>query len=1194
MSLTIPLTLPIPAGPDGVRQIESAVLNDNLEHTGGITLSWNASVNTTIPLGASVSMDGTPYFLLDAYSPSRNSPGSFRYEPQFKHPVARLDRTPFYLQVDDGNGGVEQLGSIPFTGLASTIAMQLAAHFAVYGATDAEFATTFGSWSAEIPETLNAIISVSFDNCSIKAAAARIADAIGCNVFFDWVSRKVKFIAGTTIEGDSYNCFHVLGGTTNMAKATVSGLYAPVTKRLTLNPVDYPGSIIDMRQGSEIKLTKDIIFDDIYPKMELYIADVHERVCWFTDDKGEKVPDQYGTDGSGHQVPLSYKKYSKWYVQLEDEDGVPYSFNPQDQIADKVLSILFQPNFENPESPQQLAGRQFEVVFFPSSKKEWEDDDVCAKADAWQVPAGWFRIVFMAEGSQILPSTSTEGLCPSVGHKVTLVNVRMDDIYKEIAQDRLEDAANDIIAMMMNNVGQYRGTVLTGAPSVGSSYTLDGHSGVVTDISHNLDTGVAEVTVGAWGRKTLTGGMSDKIDSINISGGGGTEVSKGMSKTQFDALSLTGVKFPVKKEIDLLGVNIAAIKEQEDKQFNIWFGNGTPTASTYPANEWTTDELKELHVQDIYYDINRSPASTGGRAWRYLKTNNVYGWTQITDLDTEASLEKIADVASDGILTGGTEKNRLFIDWRCAKDEYVKYTAQTEDYGIATERTAYIAAYQALWEMLNGGEAPEDDDDYITVPAFLSSLTTDTVLVDYDLSPRDYRGAWNDYYEALAALMSATGDETREIAVSKATCFVDHQLPSLPWSQGDFWYRLDSANATTGTMYICRTAREEGDENASISDWQLTTQDWNVSYVDHLVDLSTELEEYLSYLYDTRTNVHVAVGSTAPASPTVGDLWYDNSSNSSLNRYDGSVWSAYSSSEVDASAVKTTLDRIYALKGSMNINFCKTLSNNASANDVCFLRGTYHDRFTNSDIPGALGVYIYGNSHWNHVQDSVAGLMENYGDHIVSAIFGNEALPSGLASYAAGMATWKNFAEMFAQSADPVTGELYAKAGITVHVETITDPNTGETHQQGYVDTTGTFRSADGNVMIDRVDNPYIGGGAKVTMLKFYKDEPVQGENPHPMDDSVITLGCFEAYDYTSGTPVLIFSPFLYVRNGDGRYSLIRGSDISTNKYKINYIDSNDAPQVLDGVGDPDDPDTFETADGKTVEVAGGIITRIT
>jgi hypothetical protein len=340
-------------------------------------------------------------------------------------------------------------------------------------------------------------------------------------------------------------------------------------------------------------------------------------------------------------------------------------------------------------------------------------------------------------------------------------------------------------------------------------------------------------------------------------------------------------------------------------------------------------------------------------------------------------------------------------------------------------------------------------------------------------------------------------------------------------------------------------------------------------------------------------NVHVAVGPTAPTSPEEGDLWYDNSSNDTLKQYDGSDWTALSDTDVDNAEVKTTLARIYALKGAMNINFCEQLSNNASANDVCFLRGTYHDKFTNSDIPGALGVYIYGNSRWNHVQDSVAGLMENYGDHIVAAIFGNEALPSGLASYAAGMTTWKNFAEMFAQSADPVTGELYAKAGITVHIETITDPVSGETRQQGYVDTTGTFRSADQKVTIDSVPNPYIGGGARVTMLKFYQDEPVQGENPHPMDDSAITLGCFEAYDYTSGTPVLILSPFLYLRNGDGRYSLVRGNDISTNKYRINYIDSNDSAQVLDGVGDPDNPETFETDDGKTVTVIGGIITDI-
>ena len=75
---------------------------------------------------------------------------------------------------------------------------------------------------------------------------------------------------------------------------------------------------------------------------------------------------------------------------------------------------------------------------------------------------------------------------------------------------------------------------------------------------------------------------------------------------------------------------------------------------------------------------------------------------------------------------------------------------------------------------------------------------------------------------------------------------------------------------------------------------------------------------------------------------------------------------------------------------------------------------------------------------------------------------------------------------------------------------------------------------------------------------------------------------------------MLILSPFIFFRDDSGRkYSIVTGDHISTYKYTINYVDSLGDTHVLDGVGDPDFPETFETADGKTVTVIGGIITDI-
>lgn len=1206
---------------------DSAVLDDNLEHTGGITLSWKSDAGTSLPVGTSVYLGGVKYSLLDPYAPEKNDAVSWRYSPKFLHPVARLDRVPFYINVESDDDEVEQVETINFTGTAKTIATKLADHFAVYGATDDEFAGVFGSWTADVTQNENTVITVNFDGCSIKAAASRIADALGCNVFFDWGAKTIRFIAGTTIEGASYNCFHVLGGTTNMAKKSISGIMVPVTKRLTLADDannNIHNSIIDHSNGG-IKLTTNIILDDIYPKMELLIKTVRERVCYVTNEVGEKQK-----DGNNQ-----YRFYSKYYITLKYTDNTPFSMNDVQQIADKPLSILFQPDLEHFENSSVLAGHQFEVVHYGSNATEWGTDDVLPEESPWQAAAGEFRIVFKAEGSQILPSTSAQGLCPAEGDKVTLVNVSLSDHYKEIAQGKLLSAANGIIAMMEADGGSYKDTVLEGGSlTAGQSYTTsDSHSGIITDINLNLDTGVAEVTVGSWrSRKTLTGGMVDKIDSINITGGGGTTGEKGMSKTQFDALNMTGAKYPTKEKIDLLGVDIDAIRQQEDKQFNIWFGSGTPTASNYPAEDWTTDEQKALHEQDLYYDTTRTPASTGGRAWRYLKNGNTYGWQPVTDLDTMASLEKIADVASDGVICAGAEKQRVLIDWHNTMREYKEYSALT-DLQSLEEYSDYIDAYQALWQLLNGGSAPNagNNQTYETVPAWVAggALYTDTYLED-DYSgtiptgmtiEQLYRQVWNDYYQALTALLAvsdAQGIEALSTAKSKMAVFVSYELPTPPYKRGDLWWKLHTnvPGNNNGDLYICTNARATGG-TPDMSDW-MPAGDYLASSASLMGKLAELLETNISRKYtNNKHKVVVSWGGTAPESPSTGDVWYD-SVNMAINEYSGSAWAAVDPYEVDvpnATNIFKALMRIDQ-QADRSVNFWDDPSNagnNAETFDVSIRRSMYVDNLTGRTINGELGIWLYGygTDGWTHEKDNVSGILTNYGDQIIAAVFGDSIDPTdpqgemGIASWAAGFTTTKNFASMFAQKAvvDPVTGEseLKAKAGIAVHIESETDPSTGEPVDKGYVDIEGTFRSADKEVVIEKFANPdhQYGDGTKetATMIKICTSQNQQGQ-----DVEGLVLACTQRnnngvienehsihiFDNVNNKEMILNIEGLYL----GQSSVTHQGFYTEWAYHI--IDpSRQYDPIITGVGEPSTPVTFRTADGKTVEVIGGIITGV-
>ena len=791
---------------------ESATLNDNIEHSGGLTIAWNSSSGNPLLVGASVEYGGLKYSLLDPYTPSKAGPLHWRYEPCFRHPVARLSRVPFYIEEEQtveiqGQQVTKkvQLNTSYFMGLPSTIFTALRNIFTLYGEVDDEFAETFGSWDVGVfdssgnsmqdsLDTELGYITVNFDNCSISEAANKVGEAIGCNVFFDMSSNgsgTIRFVVGNTIQGETYNCFHVLGGTTNMGKLTKDGSYAPVTQRLTL-PDNCPGSIITGDLSGGIRLTKELIFDNIYPKQELFITNVVQRRCWMKDEEGNKIlttnNDWQGVINA--EDGLYYKAFSIFYVQLSvTEGGTAFSIDGKKLIEDKPLSILFQPNYTDNVHTCPLAGRQFEVAFhsnggtFTPGEK---NNDIGTTTLSGQ---NWYEIINTADEGVIIPNYNPNGgMSPNIGNKVTLVNIVLDEQFRINAQQRLLTAAQKVIGMMTADGGDYSGTVKEFDGSVGDWYSPSSIeeglqvSGVITSVNLNLDTNEAQVTVGSWHAKTNLGGMRDKIESISMHGGTPTTTENaptGTSATSVDLILKTRTN-DLGKKVMTFGANLEAVMNQQDKQFQIHFGTGDPTDSETddPSDEWTTDELKAQHEEDIYYDINRTGSSTGGHAWRWTKfeegstlpngttaAEDLWMWVVINDTETIAALEKIADVASDEILCGGMEKQTIKTEFQLALNDYQSYykgLALSYDIDTSTEALAVATTWQALWIILNGGvDDTSAGDKYESIPAFIGSseaLATNTRLADYNITAVQYRNAWNNFYSALADLIKLIED----------------------------------------------------------------------------------------------------------------------------------------------------------------------------------------------------------------------------------------------------------------------------------------------------------------------------------------------------------------------------------------------------------------------------------------------------
>lgn len=1207
---------------------ESARLNDNLDGTGGITLTWNSATNNTVPVGTSLVWNNTKYTLLEPYAPQKASAiPHYRYEVTFQHPLARLARVPFYIKSKDSEQNDIDLHTSTYTGYVQTIAQKLADFFGEYGEIDTEFGTTFGEWTTNFDQLssvlMTTLVTVDFDGCSIRSAATRIADAVGCNVFFDWSEKTIRFISGTTVEGEYYNCFRVLGGTTNMAKKTVQGLYAAVTQRLTLDST-WPGSMMYRdNNGSrpEVLLTRDLIFDDIYPKMELYIRSARPRYCYLTDEDGNKIVDHWEKDGA--TVPAStegatavYKLYCKWYVTLEygDNSHTQYDHDPSIQITDKPLCLLFQPDYANTQVSSPLAGREFEVVYFQSSTEEWEEDDVLPETNPFTAQAGEFRIVFGAEGETILPSLPTDGLCPQVGNKVTLTNVAVEaatdpnnNTYKAIAQDELRLAALEVIALMDNDSGQYQYQSVTEIPVIGASKTQDGHTGVVTNVSADLDTGVADITIGSWARKTLSGGVRDKIDSVSVGTKGETENDRTISKGSFDTLMKTVKKTSVSQEvINTLGARIDQIAQQADAQFNVIFGVGDPTTSANPPEENWSESEKELHLQDIYYDMNTEAASTGGRAWRWVVRDGVYSWEEITDLDTILSLQKIADVAGDGVLSGGAEKTRVFIEWKNAADEMTKLLTEAVNYGITvgsnnppSEADLLVDAYWELWRVLNAGTAKGQSTTYNTTPSWLSNLTVTSRFEGTSITPTIYKNAWNNFYDAFSTLSTAITGKTRILVASKISYYASYDLPSPPYTAGAMWFKLASQNQgeTNGVLYQCINTNTTGP--ARMSDWKKVSN-FGVSIGSLLGTLYSHLEDRIERQLDSNPNdpVKVIISSVLAQADNVAPLiWYDIDDGVTYIRYTNatSSYTAYEYISENSDPTLAALFReIYASLGETNFYIQHDLVDEATMYDIYGKRSSFTDSFTKQIIKGELSVWMKGDNAWTQVLDNTEGILQNYGDHIVAAIYGVDAdTAQGMAS---DLTLAKNFAQLMLHASNAQNNDnLEDLAGIKVVADSV---DSDGLITSGHVEIVGDMITADKRIEIkSKTITNGRPGGRKTSLTTTLIDFPATS-----LGSIYSAIRIME--EYTPGTAGgYVGTIYLHnLRTAQSDYPLVAflsPEEIGvTGLFKIYdpFWDSSEneyKSRVYNGVGTPSSPVTFTTADGKTVTVMGGIITDV-
>lgn len=439
------LSIPIE---EGCERVEELMKEDYIQ------LSWNSDSCAILPVGTYIDYKGEKYSLLNPYTPEQKSELEFTYTPQFQSKIMSWGKTPFFMYTYTDNVITNKEPDWSLTDNPVNFMSRVV---------DAIKNETGEIWTYTVDASLPASTTLSFQSNDIFSALNEIANAFETEWWVDKanttihlskashgtavtleVGRNVNTPSVTSGKEGYYTRFYAFGSTRNITQDYKgSNTNNIVNKRLTLDPVKYPNGYKDIRpdlKDGEI-FSKVLIFDEIYPSSKLSISDVRSRLMYRLDEYGNKI--QVGTDKSGNPI---YDQYSIWYFQISgfifNNSEYDKETNPDGmKIPGKYLSVNFQTG--------ALAGREFELVYHDSAKKETSTDGL-----AFQVKAGDFEIKFIEEDSLILPMMT--GLVPADTDKVILFNIKMPAEYTTSAYIDLESALDKEIERLSSDLNNYQ------------------------------------------------------------------------------------------------------------------------------------------------------------------------------------------------------------------------------------------------------------------------------------------------------------------------------------------------------------------------------------------------------------------------------------------------------------------------------------------------------------------------------------------------------------------------------------------------------------------------------------------------------------------------------------------------------------------------------------------------------------------
>jgi len=180
---------------------------------------------------------------------------------------------------------------------------------------------------------------------------------------------------------------------------------------------------------------------------------------------------------------------------------------------------------------------------------------------------------------------------------------------------------------------------------------------------------------------------------------------------------------------------IADIQSQIDGSITTWFYPVAPTGSNKPASDWTTTDLKNTHLGDLYYD------TTTGYCYRWQVASQVYSWARISDVDVTKALADAA-AAQDT----ADSKRRVFVNTPTPPYDVGDLWAQGSGGDVLRCSTAKTSAQSYV------------ATDWVKASKYTDDTTANTAKTLANAAQATADGKITTYYQTAAPASAHAGD----------------------------------------------------------------------------------------------------------------------------------------------------------------------------------------------------------------------------------------------------------------------------------------------------------------------------------------------------------------------------------------------------------------------------------------------------